>query len=92
MSEAKARALMQRTGTLGRDFWTRYPIEFDQYGIASQLVRFLIATDRKKFCEFVQGIKEGMQPEESLQAAYKGSVEDLVGAFGTSIGLPQLKP
>lgn len=92
VSEAKARAMMQRTGTLGRDFWTRYPIEFDQYGVASQLVRFLIATDSEKFCEFVRGIKEGMKPEESLKAAFKGSTEDLVAAFGKSVGVPQLKP
>jgi hypothetical protein len=38
------------------------------------------------------GIKEGMTAEESLQQAFKGSLAELIGAFGRSIGVPNLKP
>jgi hypothetical protein len=90
--EAQARAFMQQSGALGPGFLTADTIEPVQYGIASQMVRFLVARDRKKFAEFVRGIKEGMTAEESLQATFRGSIDDLVAAFGASIGLPGLKP
>jgi len=90
--EAQARAFMQQTGSLGPGFLTADNIQPVQYGIASQLVKFLVARDRRKFAEFVRGIKEGMTAEESLQAAFQGSIDDLVAAFGGAIGLPGLKP
>jgi len=90
--EARARAFMQQTGSLGPGFLTADNIQPVQYGIASQLVKFLVARDRKKFAEFVRGIKEGMTAEESLQVAFKGSIDDLVAAFGATIGVAGLKP
>jgi hypothetical protein len=90
--KAEARAFMQSTGSLGPAFFTAEHIQPVQYGIASQLVRFLVARDRRKFDQFLRGIKEGMTPEESLEAAYQGSLADLIAAFGQSLGVPQLKP
>jgi len=90
--EVQARAFMQQTGSLGPGFLTADNIQPVQYGIASQLVKFLVARDRSKFAEFVRGIKEGMTAEESLQAAFKGSIDDLVAAFGGAIGVAGLKP
>ena len=90
--EAQARAFMQQTGSLGPGFLTADNIQPVQYGIASHLVKFLVARDRRKFAEFVRGIKEGMTAEESLQASFKGSIDNLVAAFGATIGVPGLKP
>ena len=90
--EAQARAFMQQTGSLGPEFLTADNIQPVQYGIASQLVRFLVVRDRKKFADFVRGIKEGMTAEESLRASFQGSIADLVAAFGQTIGVPALKP
>jgi len=90
--EAEARAFMQQTRSLGPGFLTAANIQPVQYGIASQLVRFLVVRDRKKFAEFVAGIKEGMTAEESLEAAFKGSLADLIAAFGNGIGVPNLAP
>jgi hypothetical protein len=90
--EAQARAFMQQTGSLGPDFLTAANIQPIQYGISSQLVKFLVLRDRKKFAEFVRGIKEGMTVEASLEAAFKGSLADLIAAFGGTIGVPKLQP
>lgn len=92
LKEAQSLMYMQQTGSLGPQYLTRQNIDAVQYGISSALVKFLVNKDRKKFAEFVRGIKEGMTAEESLQASYKGSINDLVGAFGKSIGIPNLKP
>jgi hypothetical protein len=90
--EAQARAFMQQTGSLGPDFLTAANIQPIQYGISSQLVKFLVLRDRKKFAEFVRGIKEGMTVEASLEAAFRGSLADLIAAFGGTIGVPKLQP
>jgi hypothetical protein len=90
--EAQARAFMQQTGSLGPDFLTAANSQAIQYGISSQLVKFLVARDRKKFAQFVRGIKEGMTAEESLEAAFNGSLANLIAAFGGAIGVPNLKP
>jgi hypothetical protein len=90
--EAQARAFMQQTGSLGPDFLTAANIQPIQYGISSQLVRFLVLRDRKKFAQFIRGIKEGMTAEESLEAAFNGSLANLIAAFGGAIGVPQLRP
>ena len=92
LKEAEARAFMQSAGSLGPGFFTAENIQPVQYGIASQLVRFLVTRDRGKFAEFVRCIKEGMTPEESFQATFDGSLEDLVTAFGRAGNLPGLKP
>ena len=91
LKEAEALEFMRRTGTLGQDFLGRPNIDAVQYGMASSLVKFL-ARDLKKFAAFVQGIKEGLPVEESLQAAYKASLADLIKAYGAAVGVPQLKP
>ena len=91
LKEAQALEFMRRTGSLGEAFLTRENIDAVQYGMASSLVKFL-ARDLKKFAAFVQGIKEGMPVEESLQASYKVSLADLIGAYGAAVGVPQLKP
>jgi hypothetical protein len=92
IKEAQARAFMLQTGSLGPEFFTAANIQSVQYGIASQLVKFLMARDRQKFAQFVRGIKEGMTPEQSLEAAYQGSRAELIAAFGQSLGVPQLRP
>lgn len=92
LKEAEARAFMQSTGSLGPNFFTAEHIQPVQYGIASQLVRFLVARDRKKFADFVRGIKEGLSAEESFEAAFQASLADLVAAFGRALNLPGLAP
>ncbi|NCA11620.1 hypothetical protein EBR56_07400 [bacterium] len=95
LKEARALELMRARRSLGDGFFDPDPdfhIQPDQYGIASSLVRFMVARDRKKFAAFVQGIKEGLDVETSLQQSYRGSLADLVQAYGKAIGVPDLAP
>jgi hypothetical protein len=62
-----------------------------QYGIASGIVKFLVARDRKRFAAFVRGIKEGMTVEESLRESFAASLDDVMAAYGRAIGVPGLK-
>jgi hypothetical protein len=91
LKEAQAVEFMRRSGTLGDDFFGKQNIDPVQYGIASSMVKFLAGRDLKKFAGFVQAIKEGTPVEESLRQAFKASIDDMVQAYGTAVGAPNLK-
>jgi len=88
--EARARAVMQSTGSVGEGFFTAANINRDQYGIASGLVRFMAGRDRRRFEQFVRGIKEGMTVEESLTGSFNVSLDELLALYGGTLGLPRL--
>ena len=44
-----------------------------------------------RFCKFIDGIKDGSPWETSLQKAYGTGLDDLIGQFGTSQGIPNLR-
>jgi hypothetical protein len=90
LKEARAAAFMRTQGTLGPGFFTAANIQPVQYGMASGMVRMLISRDARKFAEFVRGIKEGTPVEESLQRSFGGSLDDLVRAYGATVGVPHL--
>jgi len=93
MKEARAVEFMKVGGSVGADFFADGPghhIAAVQYGIASGLVKFMVARDRKRFAAFVRGIKEGMTVEESLQTSFDASLADLLTAYGKAVGVPTL--
>jgi hypothetical protein len=94
MKEARAAEFIKASGGVGENFFAADPdhhIAAVQYGIASSLVKFMVARDRKKFAAFVRGIKEGMSVEESLEESFDASLTDLVAAYGKAVGVPGLK-
>ncbi len=88
--EARALAVMQSTGSVGEGFFSATHINRDQYGIASGLVRFMAGRDRRRFKQFVRGVKEGMTVEESLTEAFNVSLDELLAMYAASLGLPRL--
>ncbi|MFM7244580.1 MAG: hypothetical protein ACKO40_10490 [Planctomycetaceae bacterium] len=91
LKEAQAAALMRSNGDVGSGFFTADNIRPEQYGIASGMVRFLIARDARAFAGFVRAIKEGVPAEEAIRAAFGGSLDDLVRAYGVAAGIPGLR-
>lgn len=95
IKEAQAADFIRRNGTLGPDFFSNAhnaKIQPVQYGMASAIVKFMVARDRKQFAAFVRGVKEGATVEESLGRTFRTSLADLVKAYGTAIGVPSLSP
>lgn len=91
LKQKHALAFMKAKGTLGDNFFAdgrNDKIEAIQYGMALLLVRFLEERDRQKFAQFVRGIKEGQTVEQSLQAAYGWSRDQLVANFGQRLDIP----
>ena len=94
LKEARAVEFMRAGGTVGPEFFSTDPdhhIDAVQYGIASGLVKFLVARDRRKFAAFVRGIKEGMTVDESLRQSFAAPLEDVMAAYGRAVGVPALK-
>ncbi|MCA9246442.1 MAG: hypothetical protein KDA42_04980 [Planctomycetales bacterium] len=92
LAERRAVDIMKQTRSMGGDFLEREHIDSWQYGLASNLADFMIRTNRKAYVQFIEGMKEGMTWEESLQASYGSSPEQLVAAYGQAIGVPDLRP
>ncbi|MEW4452131.1 hypothetical protein AB1L30_05535 [Bremerella sp. JC817] len=61
-------------------------------GASSLLIEFLVRTDATKFVDLLDNMKAGLEFEEALQKSYDGTSQALIGAFGQSIGAPQLLP
>jgi hypothetical protein len=66
--------------------------EYYQYAIARTLCEFMIKSDQKRYVDFINGIKDGQTAEASLRSKYGVSVEQLVDAYGRSMGVNGLRP
>jgi len=63
-----------------------------QYGVASNLNRFLLQTSREKYVRFIESLKDGLMWEEALKEAYGSSPEELLMAYGRWINVAGLQP
>ncbi len=84
---------VRQTGSLGGTFFdeTRN-IDAWQYGVASSLVEMLLRKDATKYRALLTGIKEGLSSEEALKQAYGLTPVELIRAYGTLAGVPNLRP
>jgi len=93
LKEAQAVQFMKAGGTVGPGFLAPdddHHIDAVQYGIASGLVRMMVGRDRRRFGEFVRGIKEGLSVEESLRQSFAVTPQQLLATFGRGCGVPAL--
>ena len=67
-------------------------IEGWQYGVASNLNRFLLQSNRQDYVRFIEALKEGMKWEEALNDAYRSTPEELLSEYGRRINVPDLRP
>jgi len=91
-AELEAIQIMRQTGSMGGDFFTKSHLDAWQYGVASNLCEFMIRSDPKAYVNFIEGMKEGLTWQESLEEAYNATPEQLVASYGRAIGIPNLRP
>jgi hypothetical protein len=72
---------------LGEDFFSGGGIEGWQYPIAHTLCEFMIRQNKKGYVDFINGIKEGLKWEQSLEQRYGAPLERLVPAYAESLGV-----
>ena len=51
----------------------------------------MVRQNKRRYVDFITGIKEGLSWEESLEQRYKAPRDRLVKAFGESLGTKGLK-
>ena len=56
------------------------------------VVEYPLRIDLAAYRQFIDGIKEGAAPQESLVAAYGLTPEQLLASFGRRFGVPNLAP
>ena len=52
----------------------------------------MIQQNKKGYVAFINGIKDGLSWDESLRTHYGVTPEQLVNAYGNSMGVKDLKP
>jgi hypothetical protein len=91
LKRAQALQAMQQTHSL-QGMLTEERIQPLQYGMAISLTDYLIQRDKRKYADWVNGMKEGKKWPESLKDTYGITPEQLLSDFGQAIGIPDLKP
>ena len=90
--EILAVAEMRRTRRLSESFFEPAGnIKGIQYGTALGMNRLLAKRNPNAYVAFINGIKEGIPWRESLKQSFQLTTDQLVTAYGQSIGVPDLK-
>jgi hypothetical protein len=87
---ADARTDLQTRGSMG-DFFKAERIVAWQYPVSRTLSEFMIRQNKQGYVEFINAIKDGMKWNEALAKKYGVTVEQLVSAYGASMGVAGLK-
>lgn len=91
--QAAAVGRMRGTNSMGGTFFDKDGrIDSWQYGVASSLTHAMLSLDPLRYRAFIMGIKDGLDPFESLKDAYGMSPADLVQYYGQSVGIVDLMP
>lgn len=67
-------------------------IDASQYGMASNLNRFLLAANRQDYVRFIELLKEGQKWEDALKNSYGNTPEEMLTQYGRAIRVPDLRP
>ena len=67
-------------------------IEAWQYGVASNLNRFMLQANREKYVRFIEALKDGMKWEDALKETYGSTPDELLAAYSRWINLADLRP
>jgi hypothetical protein len=92
---AESRPNTARAGFLGhRGFgglMNKEALEAWQYPVAETLCAYMIRQSQDRFVDFINGIKDGLPWEESLEKRYGVTRERLIRGYGESLGVKGLK-
>ena len=90
-SDAQAKVELRKPDAM-KSFFDGGQISFAQYPIARTLSEFMIRQNKRGYVDFINGIKDGLSWQESLEQKYGAQVGKLIPAYGASMGVQGLKP
>jgi hypothetical protein len=90
-SLAEARQDLQTRKSMEQFFELDHIVAW-QYPVARTLTEFMIRTNKQGYVDFINAVKDGQPWAQALQTKYGVTPEQLVAAYGQSIGVPGVKP
>ncbi|HWE02801.1 MAG TPA: hypothetical protein VG326_10370 [Tepidisphaeraceae bacterium] len=90
MKDFARREIQLHNNQLG-GFFSLEHIEPWQYPVAETMCTYMITQAKRNYVDFINGIKEGLTPEESLAKRFKAGQDRLVPKFGEWLGLKRLR-
>jgi hypothetical protein len=75
-----------------KDFFTTKNIANEQYSIARTLAEFMVKQNKTGYVEFINALKDRTAWEAALKDKFGMTKDELVKAYGASMGIPDLKP
>ena len=88
--QAAARVELRKPTAL-KDFFASEQIDPPQYPIAQTLTEFMIRRNKQGYVAFINGIKDGLRSDEALKEKYGLSADELIAAYGQSMGVAGLR-
>jgi hypothetical protein len=85
-----ARDAIKKHGNNLGDFFHLRQIEEWQYPVAETLCDYMIMQSKKNYVDFINGIKDGLEWDESLNKQYKAPLDRLLPAYGVWVGVKGL--
>jgi hypothetical protein len=82
-----AKQQLQSRGEDMGGLFTAKHIEGWQYPVAETMCSYMIQQNKRRYVDFIVGIKEGLTWEQSLEQRYKAPRDRLVRAYRASLGL-----
>ena len=70
-----------------QNFFDADHIDGWQYPVAEMMTTFMIAESKKNYVAFIDGIKDGLSPEDSLTQKYKAPKAKIIPVFGKYLGV-----
>lgn len=87
---AAARDAIRAHNKMLGDFFRARQIAAWHYPVAETLTQFMIRENKKNYVDFINGIKDGLDWEDSLDHRYKAPLDRLLPAYGAWIGVKGL--
>lgn len=87
MVKISAREQIQEHGNSLGTFFQAQHIEGWQYPVAESMCSFMIMANKKNYVDFINGIKDGLTWEQSLDERYKAPLDRLVVVYGSWVGV-----
>jgi len=82
-----ARTMIEKMGGVGDDFFYGRRIQGWQYPVARSMTTMMISENKKGYVDFINGIKDGMEWENSLQEKYGTDTQRLLDFYYDWMGV-----
>ncbi|MDX1682989.1 MAG: hypothetical protein R3336_07715, partial [Phycisphaeraceae bacterium] len=86
--ERAARRMLRDKKHIPMAFFQARNIDFDYYGVASSMTKFMVEQSRDRYVDMINGIKDGVPWRQAVEKRYGVELERLVAAWSSWFKVP----